>query len=68
MKGGTRKGAGRRPLPPEIKKQAVSIKLPPKLIKWMDAQRESRAILIEKYLPWRQNEIQSIRHEKEKVC
>lgn len=29
------------------KKQAISLKLPPYLIRWMDRQPESRAVLIE---------------------
>lgn len=47
MSGGKREGAGRKPSPPELLKVPVSIKLPRWLIEWMDAQPESRAVLIE---------------------
>jgi hypothetical protein len=47
MIGGKREGAGRKPSPPELLKVPVSIKLPRWLIEWMDAQPESRAVLIE---------------------
>lgn len=48
MTGGKREGAGRKPLPKNIKKVGVLIKLPPDLITWMDDQTESRPVLIEK--------------------
>lgn len=48
MKGGKRKGAGRPVLPDGIKKVAINVKLPPDLIAWMDAQKLSRAVLIER--------------------
>lgn len=47
MSGGKREGAGRKPSPPELLKVPVSIKLPRWLIELMDAQPESRAVLIE---------------------
>lgn len=47
MKGGAREGAGRKPAPPLLKKEPISLKLPRWLIDWMDAQPESRAVLIE---------------------
>ena len=43
-------GAGRKPVPPELKKEPISIKLPKWLIEWMDAQEESRPNLIEEAL------------------
>ena len=46
-KGGARLGAGRKPVPPELKKEPISIKLPKWLIVWMDSQEESRPVLIE---------------------
>jgi len=48
MKGGARKGAGRPALADNKKKAGIYVKLPPDLISWMDAQKESRAVLIEK--------------------
>lgn len=45
--GGKREGAGRKPSPPLLLKIPISIKLPRWLVKWMDAQPESRAMLIE---------------------
>lgn len=48
MTGGKREGAGRKPLPKNIKKVGILVKLPPDLVAWMDAQAESRPILIEK--------------------
>jgi len=49
-KGGARKGAGRPALPDNERKAGVYVKLPPWLIAWLDAQLESRAVLIEKAL------------------
>lgn len=48
MRGGKRKGAGRPALPPGEKKQKICIALPAWLIRWMDSQPESRAVLIER--------------------
>ena len=45
--GGTRKGAGRPALADNKKKVGVYVKLPPDLIAWMDARKESRAVIIE---------------------
>ena len=50
MSGGARQGAGRKPSPPELKKEPISLKLPRWLIEWMDKQEESRAVLIEEAL------------------
>ncbi len=47
MSGGKREGAGRPPAPPMLKKEPISVKLQKWLIEWMDAQPESRAVLIE---------------------
>ena len=49
-RGGQRKGAGRKTLPANIKKQPCSLKLPGWLITWLDLQDESRAELIESAL------------------
>lgn len=49
-RGGARLGAGRKPVPPELKKMPISIKLPKWLIDWMDTQEESRPNLIEEAL------------------
>ena len=38
MRGGKRNGAGRKPLPPDIKKQPITIRLKPALIAWLKAQ------------------------------
>ena len=45
-RGGKRLGAGRKPVPKELKKEPISIKLPRWLIDWMDTQEESRPKLI----------------------
>jgi hypothetical protein len=50
MIGGKRAGAGRKPLPPELLKIPVLIKLPRWLLDWMRTQPESRAVLIENAL------------------
>jgi len=50
MSGGERKGAGRKPAPPELKKIPVGVKLPSWLVEWMRAQPESQAVLIEEAL------------------
>ncbi len=48
MAGGKREGAGRKPVPPLLKKTARSVKLPEWLWIWMDEQPETnRALLIE---------------------
>lgn len=47
MSGGKREGAGRPPVPPMLKKEPISVKLPKWLLEWMDAQPASRAVLIE---------------------
>ena len=49
-RGGTRLGAGRKPVSPELKKEPISIKLPKWLIDWMDTKEESRPYLIEEAL------------------
>lgn len=49
-KGGKREGAGRKPSPPALLKVPISIKLPRWLVEWMDAQQESRAVIIENAL------------------
>ena len=49
-RGGKRPGAGRKPVPADLKKMPISIKLPLWLIKWMDEQEESRAKIIEEAL------------------
>ena len=50
MSGGARKGAGRKPAPPELKKIPVGVKLPRWLVEWMREQPESQAVLIEEAL------------------
>ena len=46
--GGKREGAGRKPIPPLLKKTARSIKLPEWIWQWMDSKNgTNRAILIE---------------------
>jgi hypothetical protein len=47
MSGGERKGAGRKPSPPELKKIPVGVKLPRWLVEWMRTHPESQAVLIE---------------------
>jgi len=50
MSGGERKGVGRKPSPPELKKIPVGVKLPRWLVEWMRDQPESQAVLIEEAL------------------
>lgn len=49
-KGGKREGAGRPPASPDLKKEAISLKLPRWLLDWMATREESRAVLIEQAL------------------
>ena len=55
MRGGARQGAGRKPAPPMLKKEPVSLKLPRWLIEWIDRQPDSRAVLIEDAIIRRHN-------------
>ena len=48
--GGAREGAGRPPGPPELKRNAVSVRLPQWLIEHMELQGQSKAHQIEKAL------------------
>lgn len=51
MHGGKREGAGAPKTHPDLKKRAISVKLPEWLIQWMDEQpNTNRAILIEESL------------------
>jgi hypothetical protein len=50
VSGGERKGAGRKPAPPKLKKIPVGVKLPRWLVEWMREQPESQAVLIEEAL------------------
>ncbi len=47
-----RRGSGRKPVTPALKKVPISIKLPKWLIDWMDEQEESRPKLIEEALQY----------------
>ena len=49
-RGGKRLGAGREPVPAELKKMPISIKLPKWLIDWLDEQGDSRPNVIERAL------------------
>ena len=49
-RGGKRLGAGRKPVPAELKKMPISIKLPGWLIDWLDEQGDSRPNVIERAL------------------
>ena len=49
-RGGKRLGAGRKPVPAELKKMPISIKLPKWLIDWLDEQGDSRPNVIERAL------------------
>lgn len=50
MENSNPKGAGRKPAPPNLKKNPVLVKLPQWLIDWTAAQTQSRAVLIEEAL------------------
>lgn len=45
-----RKGAGRKPSPPNLLKIPICLKLPRWLTEWMAAQPVSRAVLVERAL------------------
>jgi hypothetical protein len=47
MAGGARKGAGRKPVLPELKKEAKGIRLSAWVWEWLDSQEQSRGKLIE---------------------
>lgn len=49
-RGGKRLGAGRKPVPAQLKKMPISIKLPKWLIDWLDEQGDSRPNVIERAL------------------
>ena len=48
--GGKRKGAGRKPLPPEYKKTKITPKLELWLVEWIRHQDKSQTLLIEQAL------------------
>lgn len=50
MKGGARKGAGRKRLPPELKKRIITVRLHPAIVEWMKAQDGSYSKQIENSL------------------
>lgn len=50
MRGGARVGAGRKPLPEQLRKNPVLVKLPQWIIDWMSTQDKNRAELIEEAL------------------
>ncbi len=50
MQGGKRKGAGRPPVDPQLKKVTNSIKIPQWLTDWLNEQEETKVELIEKAL------------------
>ena len=50
MKGGARKGAGRKRLPPELKKRNVTVRLKPKTVEWLKRQDASYSATIEHHL------------------
>ena len=50
MKGGKRANSGRKPLPLELKKIPIGLKLPRWIVEWMREQPQSQAVLIENAL------------------
>ena len=40
-------GPGRKPMAPELKKKATTVKLSPWVLKWLNEQEEAKAVLIE---------------------
>ncbi len=56
MKGGARKGAGRKALPPELKKQPLTIRLQPAMIVWLKAQDKSCSVIVGNALAQQQKE------------
>jgi hypothetical protein len=61
MSGGNRKGAGRKPAHPLLKKEPMPLKLPRWLINKLNEEPESRAVLIEEALKqvhgWKKPEV-----------
>lgn len=49
-KGGRRKGAGRKPQRPELKKKQITFKLSQWMLDWLDEQPEAKVYLVEKAL------------------
>lgn len=47
MRGGKREGSGRKPVPDQLRKEQIGLKLPRWLIDWLDTRPESRAVAIE---------------------
>ena len=47
QRGGAREGAGRKPTDPHLVRVAVPLRLPAWLVEWIDAQRGTRADVIE---------------------
>lgn len=47
MKGGARKGAGRKRLPPELKKRIITVRLKQATIEWLKQQDASYSATIE---------------------
>lgn len=46
-RGGARKGAGRNPLPENLKKQGVYLKFTPWVKEWLQKQSEAQGVLVE---------------------
>lgn len=47
MRGGKRRGAGRPPIAPQLKKIPNSVKLSRWLTEWLNSQEKAKAVLIE---------------------
>lgn len=50
MKGGARKGAGRKRLPPELQKRAITVRLKQGTVAWLKQQDASYSATIEHHL------------------
>jgi len=46
MKGGARSGAGRKPLPPHLRRSNITVRVTPATIEWLKAQEQSYSALI----------------------
>ena len=57
MKGGKRKGAGRKSLPPHLKKSVITVRLRPELVEWMKSMDGSYSVQVAKALIRQREEI-----------
>jgi hypothetical protein len=57
MKGGARSGAGRKPLPPHLRKSNITVRVTPATIKWLKTQDKSYSRTINQLITKERGEI-----------